>query len=153
MPDPVGAGGQRSSRAGVWRVVKIAVAVVAVALLLVLLLGGVLYAASEHGEVVSVTTADDAGALQVTRVWVVDVEGRQWLRSGSPESTWLARMRVHPVITVERAGVAKQYEAAPTPAMQEAVNDAMAAKYGWADKLIGALFGRDDAVPVELIPR
>jgi hypothetical protein len=26
-------------------------------------------------------------------------------------------------------------------------------KYGWADQLIGLLFGRDDAIPIRLNPR
>jgi hypothetical protein len=136
------------------RALKIVAALVVAALMVLLALGGLSYAASESGEVVVLTTAGgDGGELQQTRIWVVDLEGRQWLRSGSPDSAWLARLRLNPVVTVERSGASAQYTAAATPAMQEAVNEAMAAKYGWADKVIGMMFGREDAVPVELIPR
>ena len=136
------------------RALKIVAALAGAVLVVLLALGGLSYVASESGEVVVLTTAGgDGGELQQRRIWVVDLEGRQWLRSGSPDSEWLARLRLNPVVTVERAGTAAQYTAAATPAMQEAVNEAMAAKYGWADRVIGMMFGREDAVPVELIPR
>ena len=136
------------------RALKIVAALAGAVLVVLLALGGLSYVASESGEVVVLTTAGgDGGELQQRRIWVVDLEGRQWLRSGSPDSEWLARLRLNPVVTVERAGTAAQYTAAATPAMQEAVNEAMAAKYGWADTVIGMMFGREDAVPVELIPR
>ena len=136
------------------RALKIVAALAGAVLVVLLALGGLSYVASESGEVVVLTTAGgDGGELQQRRIWVVDLEGRQWLRSGSPDSEWLARLRLNPVVTVERAGTAAQYTAAATPAMQEPVNEAMAAKYGWADTVIGMMFGREDAVPVELIPR
>ncbi len=135
------------------RLAKIVGAILAVVLLLALGLGGLTYAASESGEVVVLSTAGaDDGQITQTRIWVVDVDGRQWLRSGSPSSVWLERLRLNPVVTMERGGKSAQYTAAPTPAMQEEVNEAMAAKYGWSDAVVALLFGRGDAVPVELMP-
>ena len=50
-----------------------------------------MFGASESGEVVVLTTTDDTGTAHSTRIWVVDVDGKQWLRSGSPISRQVRR--------------------------------------------------------------
>lgn len=124
----------------------IAVAVAAVALQLSIV------AASESGEVVVLTTTDDGGGRHATRLWLVENAASTWLRAGAPSSAWLARLRGQPAVTVERGGHVLRFEATPDPAARDAVNALMRAKYGWADRWIALLFGRDDAVPVRLQP-
>ena len=122
----------------------VVVALVAVALQLSIV------GASESGEVVVLTTTDADGSAHPTRLWLVENAASMWLRAGSPSSAWLARLRGQPAVTVERNGRELRFEAAPDPGARDTVNALMRAKYGWADRWIALLFGRDDAVPVRL---
>jgi hypothetical protein len=106
--------------------------------------------ASESGEVVTLRTPEPSTE---TRLWVVDEDGRQWLRAGAPTSSWLLAIQKNPAVEVERDGKSATYTAVPDAASRDRINDRMAAKYGWADAYIGALFGRDDATPIRLDPR
>jgi hypothetical protein len=115
----------------------------------VLVLQGI---ASESGEVVVLSTVDAAGAPQETRLWIVDHQGAAWLRAGSSGAGWYARLREQPRIHVERDGVDTPYQATPVPEATIEINRLMAAKYGWADRFVGLLFSRDDAVAVRLDP-
>lgn len=113
---------------------------------------GLITIASESGEVVTLYTLDDSGETATTRLWIVDYENQQYLRSGSAESGWLKRVRNSSEIKLERDGVQKNYKPVLTPELGEPINRLMTGKYGWADKLIGFFFGRDDAIPIRLIP-
>ena len=106
--------------------------------------------ASESGEVVILTTRDEAGASHETRLWVVDHEGAPWLRAGASVQGWYARLAAEPQTEVERNGTKAAYTALPEPALRELINGLMLTKYGWADQFIGVLFGRDDAIPIRL---
>ena len=120
--------------------------------LIALVLGvvGLEVIASEQGEVVVLTTFDSSGEPHSTRVWVVDLEGHAWLRSGAPTSAWFARIKDNPLVRVERDG--NQFTATANTMIDRRgdINAAMRDKYGWADQYIGFLFGRDDAVPLRL---
>ena len=119
----------------------------------VLLIFALSFLASERGgEVVTLRTADAAGATHETRVWVVDADGRMWLRAGDPKSGWLARLSDQSQVDVERGGQRATYIAVPLPAERDRINALFLAKYGLADRYIGALFGRDDATPLRLDP-
>ena len=109
--------------------------------------------ASESGEVVVLTTHSDVDATHTTRLWVVDAEGNAWLRSGSPESSWYRRLVVRPDIEVERNGTAVSYTARPEAEKRDEINRLMQQKYGWADSYIAFWFGREDSIPVRLVPR
>lgn len=122
------------------------------AVLLIVLVFGLQIVASESGEVVVLTTTDETGAAQTTRLWVTDHDGSAWLRAGAEQQGWFQRLLKNPQIRVERAGVAAEYRASPEVAARDAINGLMAEKYGWADALIGMMFGRDDSVPIRLIP-
>ena len=110
------------------------------------------FVASESGEVVVLTTTDAEGAAHETRVWVVDREGTVWLRAGAEVQAWYTRLVERPDVEVERNGNRKPYVAVPQPELRPVVNGLMREKYGWADQFIGALFGRDDAIPIRLDP-
>ena len=109
--------------------------------------------ASESGEVVVVSSTDAQGEVVETRLWIVDYEGDQWLRSGSPMAGWYQRMQANPNITVTRQEKTNAFVAVPKLEMRDTINAQLNAKYGWADDLIGAMFGRDDAIPILLEPR
>jgi hypothetical protein len=132
------------------RKLGIALAVLVGVLLLVF---GVEMIAAESGEVVVVRTRDASGAVHETRLWVVDDEGAAWLRSGSPEAGWFQRLSAEPEIEVVRHDATLPMRAVPVPQARPRINELMLEKYGWADRYIGMLFGRDDSVPVRLDPR
>lgn len=109
--------------------------------------------AAESGEVVVLTTQNQSEEAQETRLWVVDFEGRQWLRSGSDIQSWYGNIRRLPEVEVERGAIAKRYLAVPSPENQAVIGRLMAEKYGWADRYIGFLFGRDKSIPIRLDPQ
>ena len=119
-----------------------------VALFVVVMAGSMI--ASESGEVVVLRTPEPATE---TRLWVVDEAGAQWLRAGSPQSSWLRAIQTNAAVEVERDGKSASYTAVPDAASRDRINPLFAAKYGWADAYIAMLFGRDDATPIRLDPR
>ncbi len=119
---------------------------------LVIAIGALEIAASESGEVVVLQTQDAAGAKQETRVWVVDEGGHAYIRAGDPRSSWLLNIQKNPAVEVERGGKSAAFTAVPDVASRDRINAALLAKYGWADRVIAALFGREDATPIRLDP-
>jgi hypothetical protein len=105
----------------------------------------------DEGEVVGLTTGDDE---QETDLWIVDLEDASYLRAGAPNVSWLARLRVQPAVTLERADSVRPFRAVPVdaPATLGQVNRAMAEKYGLADTLWGHVGDRSRAVAVRLEP-
>ena len=116
---------------------------------LFVLLNVVIFTASESGEVVVVTTQAD-GETHDSRLWVVDLEGDQWLRSGSDAALWYQRMLKEPQVQVTRDGATFSATVVPDVSRRDAVNKLMNEKYGMADDLIAMLFGREDAIPLKL---
>jgi hypothetical protein len=106
--------------------------------------------ASERGEVVVITTTDVAGAQHETHVWIVDDEGHPWIRSGSQESGWYARLKETPTLDLERNGAHIQYTVEAVAEKQAHINALMRAKYGWADAYIGVFFPRVNSVAIRL---
>lgn len=107
--------------------------------------------ASESAEVVVLTSQGPDGATE-TRLWVVDLDGVQYLRA-SPGSGWYERLLANPDVTLVRDGQSGRYRAETRPALASEVNDLMQAKYGWRDSYIDLLLGgRDDAIAVALTP-
>ena len=123
--------------------------VVLIVVAVVLVMGGSIIA-SESGEVAVLRTPDPTTE---TRLWIVDDAGQQWIRAGSPQSSWLLAIQQNPAVEVERDGQTAPYTAVPDVASRERLNELFAAKYGWADAYIAALFGREDATPIRLDPR
>ena len=108
----------------------------------------------DEGEVVNLSTVDGRGAQFETQLWVVEQNGKLFLRAGRPAARWLARLRTHPVVKIERGGPTQTYRAVPLddPSTREAVNRGMAEKYGQADRLIAWIFDRSRAIPIRLEP-
>ena len=108
--------------------------------------------ASETGEVVVLTSQGPDGPDE-TRLWVVDLDGIQYLRA-SPDSGWYQRLLAEPDALLERNGETRGYRAEARLTLAAVINDLMHEKYGWRDAYIDLLLGgRDDAVPVALIPQ
>ncbi len=128
--------------------------IVGVLVAVAVLVFGLQVLASETGEVVVLTAADEAGAPVQTRLWVVDHAGRQYLRVGADGSGWYSRITARPEIAVERQGIVADYLAVPEPESSAEINALMQAKYGWRDSLIAVLVGgRDGSIPIRLEPR
>ena len=85
-------------------------------------------------------------------LWIADVAGMSYLR-GSPERSWVLRLRQEPQLELERAGERYAYRAQFVKDAAEVarVNAAMAEKYGRADRIAGALFDRSPPVAIRLI--
>ncbi len=108
----------------------------------------------DEGEIVKVTTIDSKGRDQVTELWIVDLDEGPYLRSGSPGSAWLARVRVHPEITLHRGDRDARFRALPEDdaSIRDRVNLAMSEKYGFADRLWAGVSDRVRSVPIRLVP-
>ena len=107
-----------------------------------------------EGEVVTLTTWDAGEHARRSRLWIVEVDGRRYLRADLPGARWVERLRARPVVELQRDGTRERYRAVPVDddALREAVGVAMAAKYGLVDDLVGALRDDDRALPVRLDP-
>jgi hypothetical protein len=108
----------------------------------------------DSGEIVELTTLDERGRDHVTEVWIVDLPSGSYLRSGDPESHWLARIRTNPVISLEREGREVSYRALPSDddELRRRVNAAMQQKYGAPDRFWARVSDLESAVPVRLVP-
>jgi len=109
----------------------------------------------DEGEVVTLVTKSDNGLAYDTQLWIVDWSGQLYLRVGSPHAHWLERLRANPQVTLKRGAETLAFTALPKDDSEtrEAVNDRMAAKYGYADRLWGYLGDRRRSVPILLEPR
>jgi hypothetical protein len=128
---------------------KLLLALAVAALLFVL---AVALASEYGGEVVHLYTQDHEGAERETSLWIVEDDGRLYLRAGNPSSGWLARLREHPEVEMERAGRRQRYRAVIAEEQRARVSHLMAEKYGWADWLIGLTRDEGGSVPVRLEP-
>tara|TARA_R110002167_G_scaffold13893_4_gene57043 strand:+ start:23316 stop:23723 length:408 start_codon:yes stop_codon:yes gene_type:complete len=114
---------------------------------------GVVQVASERVEVVEMHTLDDQGEPMVTRLWVVDDEGQQYLRSGNGTSLWFERIQENGNFEVTRNGKTAVYTGVLRRDKRDHINALMHQKYTWGDSLISAVTGASDkAIPVELHP-
>lgn len=115
---------------------------------------GTMIIASEMGEVVTLTTYDAANTPHETRLWVVDHENAEWLRTGHADKGWFLRIRENPTVKITRKGVASTRRAVPVTA--QAVTNAIAAKfsekYGAADWIVALSGDADLRIPLRLDP-
>ena len=107
----------------------------------------------EEGEVVQLTTFDGRAHEHETDLWIVDLDGGSYLRADLSGAEWLARLRANPEAELRRDGREERVRAQPVddPTVREAVDHAMAAKYGLLDRLVGAI-RNDGAVLVRIDP-
>lgn len=124
------------------------------AVLGVVVLGALLL---DEGEVVTLV-GHHGGREYETQLWIVEVEGRDYLRARDPGADWLRRLGSAAYVQLRRGHGAsaplEPYEATPTldAALRESVDRAMAAKYGLADRVWSMVAGDSSSVPVALEP-
>ena len=107
--------------------------------------------ASERVEVVELHTLDEQGEEVITRLWVVDDSGYQYLRVGEGGSGWFSRIQGNGEFEVTRNDRRYKYTAVLREEESERINELMRDKYGWGDSLIEILVGgREASIPIEL---
>jgi hypothetical protein len=108
----------------------------------------------EEGEVATLVTFDSREHAFDTDVWIVDVEGRTYVRAADAEADWLERLLARPEGQLWRNGIVSRVRGAPSEdqAVREAVNGAMRRKYGGVDRVVGWVRDRSRCVPVWLEP-
>lgn len=109
--------------------------------------------ASERVEVVELTTIDETGDMQTTRLWVVDDAGYQYLRVGADGSGWYSRIQQSSEVTVRRGEESKIYTVTERADKSARINELMQQKYTWGDSFFAAMLGsRTGSIPLELHP-
>jgi len=117
-----------------------------------LLFGVALYVASEHGgETVQLETLDERGASFFTTLWVVDLHGQPWIRSGDPEAAWLQRLKTNPQVFLTRGDQRMPYRAEVSDGDAHRINEAMREKYAEADQLVSLIHEPEAVVAIRLI--
>jgi len=108
----------------------------------------------DEGEVVQLTTYDARAHPHETDLWIVEVDGRRYVRSDLPGADWLDRLTANPEVELQRDSVKERVMARPIddPAIREAVDRAMTEKYGFLNRFTGILRDEDAVVPVILEP-
>ena len=118
---------------------------------LVVAVFGLQILASERVEVVELHTTDEAGEPVITRLWLVDDEGYQYLRVGADGSGWFSRIQANGDFQVTRDSDTAIYTAVQRADKRDRINQLMQEKYTWGDTLIGYLAGsREGSIPIEL---
>ena len=97
-------------------------------------------AASERVEVVELHTLDATGEELTTRLWIVDHEGRPYLR-GDDGSGWVKRLRASAQVSLTRSGERHAYGWQVRPEKIETINQLMRDKYTWGDQVITTVIG------------
>lgn len=108
----------------------------------------------DEGEVAKLVTFDNRQQAFETELWIVDIEGRTYVRAADSESDWLERLLAHPELQLRRNDSVSRVRGVPSddPALREAVNEAMRSKYGSVDRVVGWVRDRSRCVPVRLEP-
>ena len=108
----------------------------------------------EEGEVATLVTFESGEHAVHTDLWIVDVEGRTYVRAADAETDWLERLLGRPEVELRRNGVASRVHGMPSdvPAVREVVNRAMRRKYGSVDRVVSWVRDRSRCVPVRLEP-
>lgn len=108
----------------------------------------------DKGEVVTLLTTDGDSHVQDTQLWTIELDGVRYLRASNSRAEWFLRLRERPVVELEVAGTLTRYRAVALDdsALRSRVNAEMADKYGFADRLWGALGDRSVSIPIRLDP-
>lgn len=109
----------------------------------------------DEGEVVILMTRDEARSYE-TPLWIVTVDGQEYVRAARPQRVWLDRVRADPIVALrpeDEESALRQYraEVIDDAAVRRRVNKAMAAKYGMADLVWARFSHRSASIPVRLI--
>ncbi len=128
---------------------------VAIVLSGVVLLALGTYLAGERTEVAVLTTHEANGAPHDTKMWIVDYDGKPYVRIGRPGRGWGERLKADPKVELTRAGAGPSPRAAVVVTdggTIDAVAHAFSDKYGWVDWWYGVVV-RKNPDTVRLDPR
>jgi len=91
----------------------------------------------------------------VTRLWLVDSGGAQFVRTGHSEKGWFRDVRDNPEVELERAGSRSDRAAVPISdlGVSKGINEIFAEKYGAADWIVALSGDASHRVVVRLDPR
>jgi hypothetical protein len=139
-----------------WAVLFIGIAIGSVVLAVL----AVDYWLLDEGEVATLTTHAAGGEEFETQVWVVDgaalaePDDVLFLRAHRADAAWLERLVARGEVEIQRDGWARAYRAerVDDAALRDRLNEAMAEKYGLADRLLAPIFDPAISVPVRLVP-
>jgi len=125
-----------------------------IALSALFLLGLGTYLAGERTEVARLRTFDEAGTGYETKMWVVDLDGRSYVRIGRAGRGWGERLKAHPLVELIRASgtVPCTSSIVTDDTARHRIDEAFAVKYGWVDWWYGVVL-RSNAETVQLDPR
>ncbi len=106
----------------------------------------------DEGEVVTLCTRGEGGDRYDTQLWVIEDGGELYVRAHFSRAKWLARIRNHPEVDLHRGEASQSFLAGPVddPQVRRSVNRAMAAKYGFADRLASMVWNPKRSIPVHL---
>ena len=115
---------------------------------------GVVILASESGEVVTLRTVDGQGESHATRLWLIEHEGAEFVRTGHPDKLWFVRLRANPSVELEREGAISKRTAVVVHDAEttRGVNDVYEGKYGDANWIVALSGDAADRVVVRLDP-
>jgi hypothetical protein len=96
-------------------------------------------------DVPELVTKEADGAARVTKLWIVVVDGRGFVRTG--ETRWAENIARDPQVELRALGGAHALRAVAVTdlPLRERVNAAFRAKYGWQDRLLDVFSDREDA--------
>jgi len=97
-------------------------------------------------EVIEVVTTDEDGSARTTKVWIVVVDGDAYIRTGN--TRWGKNVERDPRVRILTATGAYdlRVELVTNEAARAAVSEAFRAKYGWSDRLMSPLRGRNPKI-------
>jgi hypothetical protein len=107
----------------------------------------------DEGEIVTLRSSDAEGQTFETELWIAEYGGELYLR-GARDRLWVDRIRERSRVEVVRGGETRSYHArlVGDTHVTAGVDAAMAAKYGSADRIAGAVFERRPPVAIRLEP-
>ncbi len=112
----------------------------------------------DEGEVVTLLTAE-GGREYRTHLWIVEIDGREFVRANRLDSNWLARLKANPEVRLRRSvgphAPSEPYWARPIDdlALSARVDTEIARKYRFADRVGRQLVDDRESVVVELTLR
>ncbi len=104
---------------------------------------GLMFGASESGEVVKLITQDANGEQFTPRLWIADHDGAMWLRADKC-SGWYQRLvqnEAQRPATLLRGEATYSMTSTFYPEVVKTLDTLMASKYGLGDTIVGALGG------------
>lgn len=112
----------------------------------------------DEGEVVTLLTEAE-GRTYSTQLWIVEIDGRAFVRANRPNARWLVRLRGNPQVVLRRSEShdvpAELYRARviEDEPLKARVDAEISGKYRLADRVWGRIANRRRSQVIELQPR